>query len=534
MKTGKIAAKINLQHRLFLTSVGIVLVTLLLARWNVWMALGIGVGLSFLASRRVAHRVRYILAFTQAWLRGSLSLRIADPAKDEIGLLADQLDFLAQHLEEDEQDLEALREHNARLSDQVRALAVVEERNRLARELHDSVKQHLFSLAMTASAIRARCETRRELPAELHEMLHEVELAAQTAQRETTRLIEDLRPGTLAEQGLVKALNDYTLLLGAQEHLLVYLDAQGNDRRLPLSVTEALYRIAQEALHNVARHAHASRVDVTLRILPERVNLSIADNGAGFDMSTARTGLGMTNMQERLMNVGGKLTVTSELGAGTQLTAEVNLHTAPCVESEELHPNLAIDNWAWLGQRLVIPVGQTWPWHPAEQTHLRRPLVDPDDTPLRVQGSRGLFRHSFTLLPAAATLPLARFDQTAAGYEWNINNEAWQLQRIRGRAGCLVLKRKGQALAALQYQGRQMHTWTEINYDEHGYRLARERDDAHAFILEDETGDILLRAEANSELQLTLYRPTPLPLLIAVTARILDELSVARAKTAIA
>ena len=216
------------------------------------------------ASRRLARRVQRALDISRAWLRGNLSLRIADPSGDDLGLLSEQLDLLAEHLEQDEQDLDTLRERNARLTDQVRALTVVEERNRLARELHDSVKQHLFSLAMTASGIRARFDTLPDVPDDLAEMVREVETTAQTAQREMTRLIEDLRPTPLREQGLAAALDDYTLLFGAREHLLIYLEMQGNDALLPAAVAEALYRVAQEALHNVARHARATRVDVHL------------------------------------------------------------------------------------------------------------------------------------------------------------------------------------------------------------------------------------------------------------------------------
>jgi len=181
----------------------------------------VGLLLGAWASRRLARRLGRALEISRAWLRGNLSLRIADPTKDDLGLLAEQLDLLADHLEKDERDLDVLRERNARLSDQVRALAVVEERNRLARELHDSVKQHLFSLAMTASAIRARFDALQDVPDDLGEMVHEVETTAQAAQREMTRLIKDLRPGSIEEQGLAEALNDYTLLFGAQEHLLI-------------------------------------------------------------------------------------------------------------------------------------------------------------------------------------------------------------------------------------------------------------------------------------------------------------------------
>ncbi|MDY7078801.1 MAG: histidine kinase, partial [Chloroflexota bacterium] len=130
------------------------------------------------------------------------------------------------------------------------------------RELHDSVKQHLFSLAMTAGGIRARFDALPDVPHDLAEMVSEVETTAQSAQQEMTRLVKDLRPASLQEQGLAEALNDYTLLFGAREHLLIYLDVQGNDALLPPSVAESLYRVAQEALHNVARHARATRVDV--------------------------------------------------------------------------------------------------------------------------------------------------------------------------------------------------------------------------------------------------------------------------------
>jgi regulator of protease activity HflC (stomatin/prohibitin superfamily) len=92
---------------------------------------------------------------------------------------------------------------------------------------------------------------------------------------------------------------------------------QGNDALLPPSVAEALCRVTQEALHNVARHARATRADVNLRCLPEQVMLTVRDNGVGFDTGQARRGLGLANMQERVMSVGGRLAVESQPGAGT-------------------------------------------------------------------------------------------------------------------------------------------------------------------------------------------------------------------------
>jgi signal transduction histidine kinase len=484
------------------------------------------------ASRRLVHRLRRVFETSRAWLRGNLSLRIADLVVDDLGLLARQLDRLAEHLEQDEQDVEELRERNMRLTDQVRALTLVEERNRLARELHDSVKQHLFSLAMTASAIRTRFDALPNVSEDLVEMVHEIETAAQAAQRETTRLIEDLRPGSLQEQGLAAALNDYTLLFGAQEHLLIYLNVLGNDGHLPPSVSEALYRVVQEALHNIARHARATRVDVNLRCLPAHVTLTVRDNGVGFDTAQARRGLGLANMQERLMAIGGRLIVDSQVGTGTTVTAEAGLpyplRTAVGVVGVDgERPSPKIDNWSWLGQKLVIPVGQTWPWLPADRVHLRRPLVEPALESLIVKRASGFLglRRGYILQPSQRRKPLAAVNRSRSGYEWESEGVSWALRRIRGLSGNVVLTRNRQPLAAMQYQGRLMNTWSEIVYDGRGYRLTYARGLPCKCVLEDEAGEELLSAKGRTSLHIQLHRPLPLPLLVMVALRIVDELS---------
>ena len=491
----------------------------------------VGALLGAWASRSVTHRLRYALETTQAWLRGNLSPRIADPTPDDLGELAGRLDLLAGHLEQDEQDLDELQERNARLTDQVRALAVVEERNRLARELHDSVKQYLFSLAMTAGGIRTRFDALRDVPADLAEMVREVETTAQAAQREMTRLIEDLRPGSLQEQGLAAALNDYTLLFGAQEHLLIYLDVQGNDALLPPPVAEALYRVAQEALHNVARHARATRVDVHLRCVPEQVALTVGDNGIGFDPAQSQRGLGLANMQERMLTAGGRLTVESQVGIGTTVLAEAGL-TRPLGAQMEIarldrdRPSPTIENWAWLGRKLVIPVGQVWPWLPADQVHLRRPLVEPAEEPLVVRPRVGLLglRRGYVLQPGPHQLPLARLRHVASGYEWESQGAAWALHRVRRLSGGTVLARNGQPLAAMQYQGRLLNTWSELVYDGRGYRLSSVRGQPGRYVLVDETGDQALLIQGGTSPQVELRRALPLPLLVMAAMRVVDEM----------
>jgi len=546
----------NLQHRLALAHAAVTLAAVLIAevmvlavlalithqplyaqpRWGLNVVLvtviaaPIGLLLGAWASRRVARRLQRALEVSRAWLRGNLSLRITDPIADDLGLLAEQLDLLAEHLEQDEQDLDELRERNARLTDQVRALAVVEERNRLARELHDSVKQHLFSLVMTASAIRTRFDALRSVPDDLVEMVHEVETTAQTAQREMTRLIEDLRPGSLQERGLAAALNDYTLLFGAQEHVLVYLEVQGNDALLPPSVAEALYRVAQEALHNVARHARATRVDVHLRCIPEQVVLTIRDNGVGFDTSQARHGLGLANMQERMMAVGGRLTVESQPGIGTTVLAEAGLVYPLSAQTEitrldKDRPNPMIENWPWLGQRLVIPVGQTWPWLPADQTHLRRPLVDSGEEPLRIKRDTGFLglRRDYVLQLGQHRPPLIKVHHSKSGYEWESEGASWALRYVSGLSGRMVLTRNGQPLAAMQYQGRLLNTWSEIVYDGRGYRLSYVKGHPGKYVFVDEAGEELFTAESRDSFQIKLNRALPLPLLVMAAMRVVDE-----------
>jgi len=525
--------RVNLRvsHKLVLAYSLVGLLTLLIALWRPWVAALCCLLLSLVLGRLGSRRLQRALEITEAWLRGHLGLRIADSVADDFGLLTAQLDVLAAHLKEDEEDLEVLREHNVRLTDQVRALAVVEERNRLARELHDSVKQHLFSLTMTASAIRARCGGMRALPEDLAEMLEEIERAAQAAQRETTRLIEDLRPGSIGELGLIRALNDYSLLFGAQEHLLIYLDVEGSDQGLPSLVAEALYRVVQEALHNVVRHARATRVDITLHCLPASVSLRVTDNGVGFDTSTPHTGLGFASMTERVMGVGGRLIVESDLGRGTTVSAEVNLPDrrnalVAGVGAPQYHPDVSPENWAWLGQRLVIPVGQIWPWLPADQRNLRRPLVDPIDGPFLIKKTRKLLglRRTWKMRSAGSGASLVEIYNTANGYGWELEGVQCELRRVRGQQGRAILTFKRQAVAALQYQGRQIRTWTEIHFDDHGYSLVSGRDDLDTLVLYDEGGNIMADLKwSGDNLSIAVQQAIPLPLLAVIAARAVDE-----------
>jgi signal transduction histidine kinase len=489
---------------------------------------GCAFGFSF--TYPLTRRLSRLGEIAQAWNRGNLSLRVADPRQDELGQMAEQFDQLAEHLEQDERDLDELCQRNSRLTDQVRALTVVEERNRLARELHDSVKQYLFSLAMTASAIRSQLDRLDSIPEELKQMVVEVQDSAQTAQRETTRLIEDLRPGSLHERGLAAALNDFTLLFGAQEHLLVYLEVQGKEPLLPPSIAEAFYRVAQEALHNVARHAQATRADLHLQYLPGHVRLTLRDNGVGFEVQRPQRGLGLANMQERMLEIGGRLDIESRLGSGTKISVEVGLvdprtRKLDIAEKEQTALIPTIDHWPWLGQKLVIPVGQTWPWLPADTVHLRQPLVEIIGTELIFQPEQRWLWFGWGCRFQIGSQPnnLVRIRHTWKGYTWRCDGARWRLRNYGGLSRRMVLFRNGQPVAAMQYRGRQMHNWSEIVYDGRGYRISQDHDDPQRYALKDQAGDLLLIIHDGVPLEIRLERPLPVHLILLVFLRIFEE-----------
>jgi PAS domain S-box-containing protein len=209
---------------------------------------------------------------------------------------------------------------NVRLLAEAQAKASLEERQRLARELHDSVSQALYGIALGARTARTLAE--RD-PGALIEPLDYVLGLAQAALAEMRSLNFELRPETLATEGLVAALDRQVTALQARHEVAV--DAElGTEPDLPLESKEALYRIAQEALHNVVKHARAGRIRLVLGRDGEATVLEIVDDGIGFDAGASYPGhLGLTTMVERAVDIGGAATVSSEPGAGTVVRVSV-------------------------------------------------------------------------------------------------------------------------------------------------------------------------------------------------------------------
>jgi len=211
---------------------------------------------------------------------------------------------------------------NAQLYEQAQALAALEERQRLARELHDSVSQALYGIALGTRTARTLVERADEQPLKksLGEPLDYTLSLAEAGLAEMRALIFELRPESLAAEGLVAALEKQTAALRARHQLQITADL-GKEPEAPLPVKEALYRVAQEALHNVVKHAGAVQVEVALCEENGRLTLTIHDNGRGFDPSGQFPGhLGLKSMSERVQRIGGRYDIKSAVGAGTTIT----------------------------------------------------------------------------------------------------------------------------------------------------------------------------------------------------------------------
>ena len=213
---------------------------------------------------------------------------------------------------------------NARLYEQTREYAVVEERNRLARELHDSVTQSLFSVTLLSEAALNLLD--RDA-AKARERLERANELAQGALAEMRDLIFQLRPVTLQEEGLLSALKKHLSALHSRHGRLVDLQVTGQPRRLSTQVEEATFRIVQEALNNVVKHSSADRATVTLEFLPESLHVSVSDDGVGFDPEAPQRGgtFGMSSMRERAEAVGARLTISSAPGNGTRVALDISL-----------------------------------------------------------------------------------------------------------------------------------------------------------------------------------------------------------------
>jgi len=231
-------------------------------------------------------------------------------------------------------DLVSIAIERARLFAQSVEFGAAEERNRLAREIHDTLAQGLTAIALqleTADALINGPGTEADLP-RIRQTVGQALALTRANLEEARRSVLDLRAAPLEGRTLAQALTTLAAQQElAQRSLRVKFDVTGENRPLPVHIEAGLYRIAQEALANVARHAQARRVKLRLAMFPNRVQLIVQDDGRGFDPSqTPPDRYGLIGMNERAKLLGGQFDVQSGPGAGTRIQVMIPLeHKTP-------------------------------------------------------------------------------------------------------------------------------------------------------------------------------------------------------------
>lgn len=222
-------------------------------------------------------------------------------------------------------DMLAIAVERARLYARSTELGAVEERNRLAREIHDTLAQGLAAVALQLETADALLESDRDA-LRLRETIARALALTRASLEEARRSVLDLRAAPLEGRSLVEALQalvDQTAVPGA---LQVHMETVGGSRPLPARVEVGLYRIAQEALTNVARHAQAHTATIRLQVAPDEVRLTVTDDGRGFDPSDVGAGRhGLTGLAERAKLLGGRLDLESRPGEGSRIEVVIPL-----------------------------------------------------------------------------------------------------------------------------------------------------------------------------------------------------------------
>jgi ligand-binding sensor domain-containing protein/signal transduction histidine kinase len=211
---------------------------------------------------------------------------------------------------------------NMELFEQTKELAVIEERNRLARDLHDSAKQKAFAALAQMGTVNGMLKFKSDGPDGIKPHLTEAETLIYEVIQELTFLIQEIYPIALQEKGLATTLREYIFEWETRNDIVVNLSVQ-NERSLPLETEQAIYRVIQESLANVSRHSRAKRVNISLVYNIDSLQASIADDGCGFDMHQRAKGMGFRSMRERIGTIRGTVQTQSAPGQGTRVLVQV-------------------------------------------------------------------------------------------------------------------------------------------------------------------------------------------------------------------
>ena len=278
----------------------------LLSARNVLLPIAIvpvGVLFLLLTSRRLVRRVRRLEQATLAVADGDYTITLPASGRDEVGRLEANFTTMARQLGS------ALAAERQRATADARA----EERARIAREIHDTISQHLFALRMIAAGMRRADSGNKQAQA--------IERISEEALRDMQMLLIELRPASLDGAGLAPALQE--ICAAYHERLGVAVEVDLDDVTVPPPVEHALLRITQEACTNAVRHGNAGRLAVSLSRQDGHVELAVRDTGTGFDPAAPHAGSGLAHIRDRAAELGGTADIDSAPGRGAALTVRV-------------------------------------------------------------------------------------------------------------------------------------------------------------------------------------------------------------------
>ena len=262
----------------------------------------IGILFGFIIASNFTKRLDQMSKVTLQWGQGDFSKKAEIHGNDEISTLAVELNHMADQFQQ--------------LIEKEQMLATMEERNRLARDLHDSVKQQIFAISMNLGAVKPLIES------DLQKAIVQVEISSRLAQQaldELSTLINTLRPVQLGDQSLPDALREYVKVWQKQSGVSVVFRVDGDEKGISNEAEQSLYRVIQEALSNISRHSRATAASVFLTFSSDHFTLQISDNGIGFNRSSVKQGLGLHSMEERVKELNGTLQMNTS-SSGTTIT----------------------------------------------------------------------------------------------------------------------------------------------------------------------------------------------------------------------
>ncbi|MDX5475608.1 MAG: histidine kinase [Bacillaceae bacterium] len=268
----------------------------------------------------VKKRLEDISTFIATLSRGKFSETIQVKERDELGRLTEDINQLAQRFQSQVHSLQKLAEEKNLLAKKAHTAATMEERQRLARDLHDSVSQQLFALSIMSSAVIRILDTKPDIA---KQQIQDIASIAAKAQAEMRALLLHLRPVSLTNETLCKAIEKLIEELEGKTPISFHRNIE-QLHSLTNATEDHLFRIIQEALANILRHADATEVDIDMHEKNEYVYIFISDNGIGFELNEQKlASYGLLTMKERCEEIGGNFEIKSKQGEGTQIEIHI-------------------------------------------------------------------------------------------------------------------------------------------------------------------------------------------------------------------